>query len=229
MNRKALIVLSGGQDSTTCLYFVKKHYPDHELHAITFNYGQRHDVEISCAKVIARMAKVRTHEVVSLPEGILAGTSPLTNHSTNVGQYADAESLPGGLEDTFVPGRNLLFLAIAANRAYVLGADIIVIGVAQEDFGGYPDCRGSFIQSMQETIHQATDRDIGIQAPLMYLNKRQTVKLAESLPGCLDALANSHTCYNGEQPPCGNCHACLLRAKGFEEAGIPDPMMEKLK
>lgn len=226
--KKALIVLSGGQDSTTCLFFVKKHYPEHELHAITFNYGQRHDVEIDSARIIAEMANVKSHEVVELPEGILAGTSPLTDHSKNVGQYADAESLPGGLEDTFVPGRNLLFLAIAANRAYVLGADMLVTGVAQEDFGGYPDCRDVFIRSMQKTIFQATDREIEIQAPLMYLNKRQTVKLAESLPGCMDALANSHTCYNGEQPPCGKCHSCLLRAKGFEEAGIPDPMMEKL-
>lgn len=226
--KKALIVLSGGQDSTTCLYFVKKHWPEHELHALTFNYGQRHDIEISCAKTIASMAGCKTHEIIDLPKGILSGTSPLTDHSHDVEQYADAESLPGGLEDTFVPGRNLLFLAIAANRAYVLGADMIVTGVAQEDFGGYPDCRDSFIRSMQQTIQQAMDKDIDIQTPLMYLNKRQTIRLAESLPGCLDALANSHTCYKGEQPPCGKCHACLLRAKGFEEAGIPDPMIERL-
>ncbi|MCK5603185.1 7-cyano-7-deazaguanine synthase QueC [Candidatus Pacearchaeota archaeon] len=226
--KKALIVLSGGQDSTTCLFFVKKHYPGHELHAITFNYGQRHDVEISCARTVAEMANVKSHEIVELPEGILAGTSPLTDHSKKVGRYDDAASLPGGLEDTFVPGRNLLFLAIAANRAYVLGADMLVTGVAQEDFGGYPDCRDAFIKSMQKTIFQATDREIEIQAPLMYLNKCETVKVAVSLPGCLDALANSHTCYNGEQPPCGKCHSCLLRAKGFEEAGIPDPMMERL-
>ena len=227
--QKILVVLSGGQDSTTCLFFVKKNFPDAEIHAVTFDYNQRHTIELESAKNIARMAKVASHEIACLTPGILKGTSPLTDYSKDVEMYDDAESLPDGVEDTFVPGRNLLFLTLAANRAYVLGADTIVIGVSQEDFGGYPDCREKFLAAMEWAIQEAMGRDdLHISAPLVYLNKKETVLLASKLPGCLDALAMSHTCYNGVQPPCGKCHACLLRQKGFDEAGIPDPMIERL-
>ena len=225
--KKILVVLSGGQDSTTCLYAMKTWWPSAEIHAITFDYGQRHSIEIECAVKIAAMAGVASHEIVHLPEGILAGTSPLTDHSIEVEKYDSAETLPGGLEKTFVPMRNALFLTIAANRAYVLGADTMVTGVSEEDFGGYPDCRANFLVAMAGMIRKATEKTIHLEAPLLHLTKEQTVNLAIKLPGCMEALAFSHTCYNGTVPPCGSCHACLLRAKGFEQAGIVDPLTKR--
>lgn len=218
---KALVVLSGGQDSTTCLYWAKARYD--EIFAVTFDYGQRHSIEIEAAKAVAKMAGVVHHQIVKVGP-ILEGTSPLTNPNYQVEQYKDVESLPGGLEKTFVPGRNILFLTLAANRAYCLGADAIVTGVAQEDFGGYPDCREDFIKAMEYAVFKGLDCEITIETPLMHLSKRGTVDLARSLPGCMDALAHSHTCYNGHFPPCGKCHACLLRQKGFDLSGYDDPL-----
>jgi 7-cyano-7-deazaguanine synthase len=222
--RKALVILSGGQDSTTCLFWAKREYD--EVHALTFAYNQRHAIEIESARKIATIAGAR-HEIMQLG-AIFAGLSPLTNPSETVAQYNSAAALPGGLEATFVPGRNILFLAIAANRAYVLDCDDLIIGVSQEDFGGYPDCRQEFIRQMESALKSGLDRQITIRTPLMHLSKKETVQLAQSLPVCLEALAHSTTCYNGTQPPCALCHACLLRARGFAEAGVPDPLVHRL-
>ena len=172
------------------------------------------------------MAGVVSHEILHV-SSILKGTSPLVNPSHEVDTYKDADSLPGGLEATFVPMRNALFLVLAANRAAVLGCNQIYIGVSQEDYGGYPDCRLDFIESMERSINQALDQRIYIETPLIQLNKKETVELAQTLPGCMEALAFSHTCYKGDYPPCGKCHACLLRARGFEQAGIQDPLVAR--
>jgi len=226
---KALIVLSGGQDSTTCLYWAKERFD--ELHAVTIDYGQKHRVEIEAAKTVAKMAGVESHEIVEVGP-ILAGTSPLTNPDEELEQYTHHSVLPGGLEKTFVPMRNRLFLTISANRAYCIGATDMVTGVCQEDFGGYPDCRRSFIDAIGEACNLGsfTGEDgapgpLTIHTPLMDLTKAQSVDLALSLPGCMDALAFSHTSYDGAYPPTGHDHATLLRAKGFEEAGVPDPLV----
>ncbi len=228
--RKALVVLSGGQDSTTCLYFAKS--KGMELHAITFDYGQRHAIELQAARDIAQLAGCASHEVIVLGADALQGTSPLTNRAVPVETYASAEVLPGGIEKTFVPMRNALFLTIAANRAVVRGCDVIYTGVSQEDYGGYPDCRREFLIAMQAMIDDALGESVevspALRAPLLNSNKRQTVGLAQSLPGCMEALALSHTCYQGLRPPCGKCHSCLLRAKGFAEAGVIDPLTERL-
>lgn len=221
---KALVILSGGQDSTTCLFWAKHRYDS--VHALTFDYRQRHRIEIESAKQIAKMASV-PHEVMDLGP-IFQGLSPLTDLTRQVEQYQSAETLPGGLEDTFVPGRNILFLTVAANRAYTADCDDVIIGVSQEDFGGYPDCREQFISKMETALQEGLDRKISIQAPLMHLNKMQTVQLADSLAGCMDALAYSTTCYNGAMPPCLQCHACLLRSRGFDKAGIKDPLLQRL-
>lgn len=228
---KALVILSGGQDSTTCLFYAKQRHD--EVHAITFDYGQRHSVELKSAVSIAAMAGVKTHKVVRVGP-ILSGTSPLVNSNFQVDKYKDAQSLPGGLEKTFVPGRNALFLVLAANHAYDLRCNSVYTGVCGEDNGGYPDCRMDFIQSMQASINYGfrfDDNDpfnLEICVPLMYLDKAESVHLAVSLPGCLEALAFSHTCYQGCVPPCGVCHACLLRSRGFDEAGITDPLVGRL-
>ncbi|MBP6744899.1 7-cyano-7-deazaguanine synthase QueC [bacterium] len=218
---KALVVFSGGQDSTTCLYWAKQRFDS--VRALTFDYGQRHGLELVSARTIAQMAGVE-QEVIELGK-IFAGLSPLTDLSKPVEAYDGVESLPQGIASTFVPGRNILFLSVAANRAYVLGCDTVVIGVAEQDFGGYPDCRLDFIEKMQAALASGLDAPLTIAAPLMNLTKKDTVVLAQSLPGCLEALAYSTTCYNGVCPPCGHCNSCLLRAKGFEQAGISDPLL----
>jgi 7-cyano-7-deazaguanine synthase len=220
---KALVVFSGGQDSTTCLYWAKQRFD--VVHALTFDYGQRHRLELESAKTIAQMAGI-AQEVINLGH-IFAGLSPLTDLSRPVEAYDDVENLPQGIASTFVPGRNILFLSVAANRAYVLGCDTVVIGVAQQDFGGYPDCRLDFIEKMQSALASGLDAPLNIETPLMNLTKKETVMLAQALSGCLDALAYSTTCYNGQSPPCGHCNSCLLRAKGFDQAGIVDPLLSR--
>lgn len=221
---RALVILSGGQDSTTCLYWAKSRYE--RVSTLSFDYGQRHRVELESARAIAKLAGV-PHETIDMGP-IFAGLSPLTNTAESVERYTSAEELPGGLEKTFVPGRNILFLTVAANRAYVLGCEALVIGVAQEDFGGYPDCREDFIRKMETALQAGLDHSLTIETPLMHMNKAATVALARSLPGCMEALAHSHTCYEGAVPPCGHCHACLLRLRGFAEAGVADPLTERL-
>lgn len=229
--QKALVVFSGGQDSTTCLYWALQQGFD--VHLVSFNYGQKHAIELQAARDIAAMAGLtHKHEFIMLGDGILAGTSPLVNKKITLEQYANHQSLPGGLEKTFVPMRNQLFLTVAANRAYVLGCETLITGVCQEDNGGYPDCTQNFINaaSVVSNIGTFTGKDgalgpLRIVTPLMFLSKAESVRLAKTLPGCMAALAYSHTSYDGQYPPLGHDHATLLRAKGFEEAGVPDPLV----
>lgn len=230
--KRALVVLSGGQDSTTCLYWAKQLYK--EVYALTFNYNQRHSIEVEAARKIVALAEVEW-ECLSLGP-ILKGTSPLVSEAV-LEQYKDHHSLPGGLEKTFVPMRNQLFLTIAANRAIFHGANDIVTGVCEEDYGGYPDCRRQFIDSLEDAISlglygkqqrflwETETPPLEIRTPLMKFTKKQTVELAMQFPGCYKALAYSHTSYDGLYPPTGHDHATLLRAKGFEQAGIPDPLI----
>lgn len=223
----ALVLLSGGQDSTTCLYWAKQRFS--EVMAVSIGYGQRHEVELVAAKKIAQMADV-SYEHIDLNK-VLTGSSPLVSDNP-LGKYSGVDSLPGGIEPTFVPGRNILFLTVAANRAAAGGALNLVTGVCEEDFGGYPDCRREFIDSMETALSLGITGKSGhfkIHTPLMSLSKKQSVQLAMELPGCMEALAYSHTCYDGQVPPCGKCHACLLRARGFDEAGVPDPLIERCK
>lgn len=223
-----LVVLSGGQDSTTCLYWARDRFDS--VHAVTFDYGQRHIRELEAAKKIAADFGVASHEIAAIGP-ILKGSSPLVSDAP-LEQYADHASLPGGLEKTFVPMRNQLFLTLAANRAYVLGITDLVTGVCQEDFGGYPDCRKVFIAALENACNLGTftGQDgalpaLTIHTPLMYLTKAESVELAASMPQAYLALAYSHTSYDGAYPPTGHDHATLLRKKGFEESGLPDPLI----
>jgi 7-cyano-7-deazaguanine synthase len=218
----AVVRFSGGQDSTTCLYWARDRFE--RVVALSIHYGQRHAVEVEAARTIAAAAGVE-HEVLEVGR-ILRGTSPLVSDAP-VGQYASANDLPGGVEPTFVPARNALFLVLAANVATVLGSRDLVTGVCEADFGGYPDCRRDFIDAMERTLGLGIDGDaeaFRVHTPLMYLTKADTVRLAQALPGCMEALADSHTCYRGERPPCGKCHACIIRARGFDEVGVVDPI-----
>lgn len=227
MTTKALVVLSGGQDSTTCLFWAKNLFD--EVHAVTFDYDQRHAREISAARDVAQLAGVASHEIVALGP-VLKGRSPLTNPEESLEtytSYSDMEAIIGSrVELTFVPMRNSLFLTIAANRAAVLGITNLVTGVCEADNANYPDCRRAFISMQEETIRQALDVEgFRIYTPLMHHSKAETVRLAAQLPGCMDALAYSHTAYSGEYPPKTQDHATVLRAQGFLEAGFPDPLI----
>lgn len=226
---KIVVVLSGGQDSVTCAFWAKEQ--GYELHAVTFNYGQRHARELEAARIAADFVGVESHDIVNLGPAVLKSTSPLVSNN-ELEQYPDHGSLPGGLEKTFVPMRNQLFLTLAANRAYALGTNKMVTGVCQEDSGGYPDCRRDFIDAFESasSFGSFTGKDgaparLQVLTPLMYLTKAQSVLLALRLSGCYSALAFSHTAYDGAYPPTGKDHATLLRAKGFEVAGVPDPLV----
>ena len=234
--REALVVLSGGQDSTTCLFWAMTQWDFDAVHAVVFDYGQTHARELDAAEEVWTRAikehptKRGSFEIVEMGK-ILQGTSPLVT-GEKPEQYEDYNSLPGGLEATFVPMRNQLFLTVAANRAYVKGCRDMVTGVCQEDFGGYPDCRRSFIDAFTLTTNLGTftgdEGAIGsvtIHTPLMYKTKKEAVWMATGMTGCWEALAWSHTAYDGEYPPTGNDHASLLRAKGFAEANWPDPLV----
>lgn len=220
MSAKALVVLSGGQDSTTCLYWAIDRFGRENVSSVTFDYGQRHRIELISAAEIADFAGVPN---VILPIDTFAalGGDALTTTDIAVESAADEES---GLPNTFVPGRNLIFLTFAAAFAYQRNIAHLVTGVAQTDYSGYPDCREDTMNSLQTAIQQGMESEIQIHTPLMHLSKKETVELAREL-GALPAMAMTHTCYNGERPPCGHCAACELRAKGFAEAGVADPLL----
>lgn len=228
---KALVVLSGGQDSTTCLFWAKANFD--EVHAITFNYGQRHLIEIDAACRVAEMAGVASHEVVVVPN-CLVSTSPLTSQN-ELERYENAEQMEqvigNRIELTFVPMRNMLFLTIAMNRAVALGCHSLVTGICQEDNANYPDCTEEFRYDFQQAANVALGRNphsttgYEVLAPLMYKSKAETVRLAYDLPDCWEALAYTHTSYDGKYPPTDMNHANVLRAHGFEMAGLPDPLV----
>ncbi len=229
MPQKCVVVLSGGQDSTTALYWAKTKFD--EIHAVTFDYGQRHRRELESAEKIAKMAEVKSWELIDL-DGVLQGKSPLTDHEQPLEQYEshdEMEKIIGNrVELTFVPMRNALFLTIAANRAITKDAKHLVTGVCQMDNANYPDCRRGFIRAMEQMTEEALGLngfDFVIETPLMTLTKAESIKLAKTLPGCMEALAYSHTAYDGQYPPLGKDHATVLRAQGFLEAHEPDPLI----
>jgi 7-cyano-7-deazaguanine synthase len=217
MASKAVVVLSGGQDSTTCLYWALDRFGDGNVEALTFDYGQRHRIELECAEMVAQGAGV-AHTTLPIDTFSALGGSSLTDAGLPV-EGAPANGLP----NTFVPGRNLVFLTFAAAFAWQRGIVELVTGVAQTDYSGYPDCRQDTIDELEKTLCLGMERTFTIHTPLMTLSKKETVELARDL-GALDAMALTHTCYNGQRPPCGECPACRLRAKGFLEAGIADPL-----
>jgi len=217
---KALVLLSGGQDSTTCLYWALDRFGRDNVSAISFDYGQRHRLELECAAAVAAAAGVSQ---VCLPIDTFTalGGDALTDADRAVRNDLDDTT---GLPNTFVPGRNLIFLTFAAAYAYQRDIGHLVTGVAQTDYSGYPDCREATIQAVQESIRLGMESGVEIHTPLMHLSKKETVELARDLDA-LDAMALTHTCYNGIRPPCGECPACQLRAKGFTEAGVDDPLL----
>ncbi len=246
LNSKAvMVVLSGGQDSTTCLGWALEHFK--RVHAVTFNYGQRHDIELDAARKVVQhfvfaTGRVIPHEVVNIADGTLVSSSPLTDPSAQLELYAnhaEMEAIIGArVEKTFVPMRNAIFLMLAMNRAVAAGCANLVTGVCEADNANYPDCRASFIHSSESTINHALgteyqsrtepddqDNFVRIHTPLIRMSKAQSIWLAMQLPHTYSALALSHTAYDGKYPPTSKDHASVLRAYGFEQAGVPDPLV----
>lgn len=211
MNREvALVVFSGGQDSTTCLFWAKKNFK--RVVALSFLYGQKHSNEVELARKIALDADVEFHLMDVSFIGTL-GQNSLTDTTIKM----DQDKPEGGVPNTFVPGRNLFFLSIAAVFAREKGLNHIVTGVSQTDFSGYPDCRDAFIKSLNVTLNLAMDEQFVLHTPLMWIDKTETWALADEL-GVLDLIRNETlTCYNGIQGDgCGECPACKLRREGLQ-------------
>lgn len=208
-NEKAIVVFSGGQDSTTCLFWAMDRFA--EVEAVTFNYGQRHKLELDCAAEITAELNIR-HHVLDMSLLNQLAPNALTRDEIAI------EQKEGELPSTVVDGRNQLFLTFAAVLAKQLGARHIVTGVSQTDFSGYPDCRDVFIKSLNVTLNLSMDYTFVIDTPLMWLDKAETWELADKL-GAFDYVRErTLTCYNGiKSDGCGQCPACLLRRKGLDE------------
>ncbi|MCD2138959.1 7-cyano-7-deazaguanine synthase QueC [Salinicoccus halitifaciens] len=207
MNRKkALVVFSGGQDSTTCMFHALEKYDEVEL--VTFMYGQRHALEIDVARKIAEEHDLKHHV---LDMGLLSQLAPnALTHDMPIEE-------DGGMPNTFVPARNMIFLSFASALAYQIKAGVIITGVSQTDFSGYPDCRSNFIQSMNLTANLAMDEDFQIETPLMWRDKKETWAMADRLGKLEYIRENTLTCYEGVPGDgCGTCPACELRNAGLE-------------
>jgi 7-cyano-7-deazaguanine synthase len=209
-DEKAIVVFSGGQDSTTCLFWALQQFK--EVEAVTFDYNQRHSLEIECAKNIANELGVRHH---------ILDMSLLNQLAPNALTRSDIEVTDGGegeLPSTFVPGRNLLFLTFAGVLARQVGAKHLVTGVCETDFSGYPDCRDIFIKSLNVTLNLSMDDNFVIHTPLMWLNKEETWALADQLNAFEFVREKTLTCYNGViSDGCGVCPACVLRKRGLDD------------
>ncbi len=226
MNNKALVLFSGGQDSATCLAWALARY-DH-VETIAFDYGQRHKVELQCRLTVldelraafpAWAAKLGADHVIDL--AVLGQIS-----DTAMTQDRAIEMQANGLPNTFVPGRNLLFFTFAATVAYRRGLQVLVGGMCETDYSGYPDCRDNTLKALQVALSLGMDTPMVVETPLMWLDKAATWRMAESLGGAaLVALVqeHTHTCYLGERSTrhawgygCGSCPACELRRVGYE-------------
>ncbi len=208
---KAVVVFSGGQDSTTCLLWALKRYK--EVIALSFDYGQRHKKELECAKDITEELGVEWHV---LDMSLLNQLAP--NSLTRTDIEVDKEAPNDGVPNSVVDGRNMLFLTFAAVFAKQRGITDIITGVSQSDFSGYPDCRDVFIKSLNATLNLAMDYTFCVETPLMWIDKADTWKLSDDLGGLELVREKTLTCYNGiKGEGCGTCPSCKLRKQGYEE------------
>jgi 7-cyano-7-deazaguanine synthase len=215
--KKAVILLSGGLDSTTCMSIANKE--GYALYPISFDYGQRHNKELKAAKSVAQFYKVKEHQIFHIDN---VGGSALTDVSIQVPEYNQNGEIPV----TYVPARNILFLSYAVGYAEVIGAEAIYIGVSAVDYSGYPDCRPEFIEAFQQAIVKGTKvgtegKPLTIKAPLIQLSKAETIKVANQNGA---PLYLTTSCYRGGEEACGTCDSCKLRLRGFAEAKLKDPI-----
>lgn len=222
--KKAVVLLSGGLDSTTSAAIARSE--GYELYALSFDYGQRHRKELDCARAVAKALGAARHEVLPVPLGRL-GHSALTDAAIEV---PDAPAEPGAIgstiPSTYVPARNTVFLSLALAYAEVVGAEAIFLGVNAMDYSGYPDCRPEYLEAFQRVADLATRQGVEgagprLRAPLVEMSKADIVRagLAHDAP-----LALTWSCYRGGPAACGTCESCVLRRRGFEAAGVEDPI-----
>jgi len=216
--KKAVVLFSGGLDSTTCLAYAQS--KKYDCYAISFNYNQKHSAELQAAIRIARQQRVH-HEIIQLPIGHLGG-SALTDQGIPVSDHSESHEIP----TTYVPARNTIMLSIALGYAEIIHADVIITGTSFVDYSHYPDCRPEYITAFQNLANLATKRGVEgkpilIETPLMYLSKAQTIMLGDSLG--IDYY-DTVSCYRAtpEGLACGSCDSCFLRKKGFDDAGLVD-------
>lgn len=209
--RPAVVFFSGGQDSTTALFWALHTFG--QVAALSFDYQQTHRRELEAAGQLARAIGVQ-QEVVPIDS---------LNHVTTGRLLTGA-----GSDDVVVPGRNLLFLVLAAAYAHRLGSEHLVAGFCGTDRADFPDCRSETVAAMEAALTLGLDRPITVHTPFMWLSKADTVRLARTFPGCWDALGHTVTCYEGQEVPCGRCQACRERAAGFRAAGEEDPLLRRV-
>jgi 7-cyano-7-deazaguanine synthase len=226
MHQSALVLFSGGQDSTTCLAWSLARYE--RVETIGFDYGQRHRVELEARpRVLARLRAGFPSWAARLGEDRVIDLRVLSEISeTALTREVDIELTKSGLPNTFVPGRNILFLSVAAAVAYRRGLQVLVGGMCETDYSGYPDCRDDTVKALQVALGLGLDRRLCIETPLMWIDKAQTWQMALELGGqpLVELIvAETHTCYLGERGArhawgygCGNCPACQLRRRGYE-------------
>jgi 7-cyano-7-deazaguanine synthase len=225
--KKAVVLVSGGLDSTTCLAIARQQ--GFELYALTLSYGQRHQAELKAARKVAGAYPVKKHLELEVPLSAIGG-SALTDKKIKVPKQRSLQEMGKGIPSTYVPARNTVFLALALAWAEVLGAEHIFIGVNALDYSGYPDCRPEFIRAFENLAKLATKKGVegkwrlNIHTPLIRMSKAGIIKAGLKLK--VD-YALTHSCYDPKPKgaPCGRCDSCLLRAKGFLEAGLRDPLV----
>ncbi|MGM0509290.1 MAG: 7-cyano-7-deazaguanine synthase QueC [Fusobacteriota bacterium] len=221
--KRAIVLLSGGLDSTTALYLAKS--KGYEVYTLSFNYGQRHNKELNLSKEIAKKLKVKEHKVVNININSWGG-SALTDNNIDVPDYKEGDEIPV----TYVPARNMVFLSIAASYAEAVSAQSIFIGVSEVDYSGYVDCRQEFLDSMENAINKGTvmgaeeGKKIKIEAPFINMTKTEEILLGKELG--VD-YGMTWSCYKGEEEACGVCDSCKLRLQAFEKAGLKDPIKYK--
>jgi len=218
-----LVILSGGLDSTVCMAIAARDTDG--VIALTFDYGQRHRVELDRAALVA--AHYGAEHVVVALDASRWGGSALTDPAIEIPAAAGAEAAADAIPVTYVPARNLVFLAVAMGVSEARGADFVYLGVNALDYSGYPDCRPEFVRAFEAAAALALKRGVEgnpveVRTPLIALTKADIVRLGVSLGAPLHL---TWSCYRGDDVPCGRCDACALRAKGFAEAGVPDPAM----
>ena len=213
---KAVVLLSGGLDSTTCLGIAKDE--GYTCYPLTFEYGQRHSKEIACAKKIVSYYDLNDkYKIISLDFFKLFANNSLINKEI----MPNTSGLSKGIPNTYVPARNLIFLSIAAGYAKNINADTLFLGVSAVDYSGYPDCRKEFIASFMQTVQLALPTKLTIKAPLVDLSKSQTISLGLKLKVPYHLTTS---CYFGAKKACGKCDSCILRLKGFKDLGLKDPI-----
>jgi 7-cyano-7-deazaguanine synthase len=221
---RAVVLLSGGLDSTTAAAWAKAE--GYDLYALSFDYGQRHMKELTSAKAVAKRLGAKDHKVLRLPIGDL-GHSALTDRSIAVPDAPKTKAIGSSIPSTYVPARNTVFLSFALGYAETVGATAIVIGANALDYSGYPDCRPEYLEAFERMANLATKagvegRTVKVLAPLLHMSKRDIVAAAQSLKA---PVAATWSCYRGGAKPCGRCESCVLRAKGFAQAGVADPAL----